>query len=344
MIKIITKIGLKQWGLAFLLALILALIIKGFLLQSYKVQSRKMEQSILKGDYVFVNKLAYGSRLPITLLSLPFFSQQYSNLITLPAVRIPGYANVKVNDVLVFNNPTESNLPIDKRTINIKRCIGVPGDTIQVLDKKIFRNNFRYSEPEHIQHNYRLVCKQSTINENLLQRYGISQGTKISDIGIYEFAIKDIVIEKLKKEKALRYVRDLKDFVGENPEDIFPNTSALQFSKDFFGPVVVPKKGSTIELNTCNYGLYKLIIEEYEENGVEINDSSFIINGIQTNTYKVKNDYYFVLDDNRDNAFDSRYWGFLPESHIIGKTAYIWFSRNPETKKYRWHRSFTKVN
>lgn len=343
MVKLSTKHKLKEWGLALLLALILALFIKGFVLQSYKVQSHKMEQTLLKGDYVFVNKLAFGARFPVTLFSLPLVPQVYNKWLLLRPFRLPGLGNIKANHIIVFNNPSEHKLPIDKRSVHIKRCIGMPGDTVQIHDKKVYVNNQQRTETDQLQHNYRLVCNQTTIDDNLLKRYGINQGAMVSDIGIYEFAIKDIVIEKLKNEESLRYVRELKDFTGENSESIFPNNSDLKYTKDFFGPVKVPYKGQTIELHKANYAMFKDIIEVHEGNVVEVVDDTFIVNGQKTNKYTIQNNYYFVLDDNRDNAFDSRYWGFLPENHIIGKASFIWLSKNSDNKSVSWDRCFSKI-
>lgn len=338
-----TIIILKEWGRALVLALILALFVRTFVLQFYKVQSQNMEQTLLKGDYVLVNKLSYGARLPITLFSLPFVPGIYTNMVTLPPMRMPGFTNIKINDLLAFNIPVEHNLPIDKRSVQIKRCVGLPGDTIQIHDKKVRRNGNLFKESKNIQHNYRLVCNKTNIDNDLLKRYHISQGAKVSEIGIYEFAVMDVLIDELKNEESIRYIREIKDFEGEDSDNVYPKSEFFVYTKDFFGPVVVPYKGQEIKLNEKSCSLYKKIIEVYENNKLEVIDDEFYINGEKAVTYTIKKDYYFVLNDNRDISVDSRNWGFLPKNHIIGKVSHVCLSRNTTDGKINWSKSFHKI-
>ncbi|MDA3891262.1 MAG: signal peptidase I [Salinivirgaceae bacterium] len=334
---------LKGWGRALLLALIFGLLIKGLVLESFIMMSSKMEKTILKGDYIFVEKISNGARLPITPFSLPFFPKVYNDVVQFLAYRIPGIKSISSNDLLVFNNPDRADLPIDKKEVLLKRCIGVPGDTIQLTDKKVFVNHKLFSEPDNLQFNFRLVTNETELDQPFLDKYSINEGGKVSDIGIYEFPVEIKLLKELREENNLRYVRDLKDFPGESSRDVFPKTKNFTYTKDFFGSVEVPRKGQILNLSLQNFDLYKTLISRHEGNSIKIQDGDIYINEIKTSEYKVKFNYYFVLDDNRDNANDSRYWGFLPENHIIGKASLIWFSYDKKNGMVRWDRCFNKI-
>ncbi len=336
--------GIKEWGLALGLALILALVVKGSIIQSFKVDSLKMEKTILSGDYLMVNKLAYGARLPITLFSVPFFSHVYSDIIKFPYCRLPGFSNIKISDVLIVNYPDQLDPPIDKREIMINRCAGLPGDTVTITDKKVFVNGMELKNPAMAQFNFRLVTNGQPLDNEFMEKFGIREGGKVSDAGIYDFPLTKECAEDLKKEENIRYIRELKDFPGENTQYVFPVGHYYSYNKDNFGPVVVPFKGQTVQLNIRNIELYKSLIVDIENNTLKIDHDSIYINAILTSNYTIKNNYYFVLDDNRDYANDSRYWGFLPESHIIGKAQFIWFSFDGVKKKIRWNRVFRRIN
>ncbi len=332
--------GLKEWGQALLLAFILALLIKGLVVQSFMVASPQMEKTILTGDFIMVNKIQYGARLPITLLSVPFFSSAYSELIQLPQIRMPGFGSIKHNDLIVFNYPVQFDPPIDKKENMVKRCIGLPGDTIKINSKKVFVNNIPNICTSSLQFNYRVVTNNKVIDNEFLEKYEINEGGMVSDIGIYDFTLDFERYKQIKADKNIRYIRELKDFPGENSRYIFPIGHYFSFNKDYFGPLVVPYKGQVIQLSTHNIEIYKILLTEYEGNSVEIKNYKIFINGKKTTKYTIKHDYYFVMDDNRDNAKDSRYWGFLPKSHIIGKASFIWFSYNKSKGAIRWRRMF----
>ncbi len=338
--KIKKNKGLKEWGKALLLALILALLIKGFIIESFMVDSPKMEKTILTGDFIMVNKVAYGARLPISLLSVPFFSSVYSDLVKLPYFRIPGLSRVKLNDIIVFNYPVQYDPPIDKRLPLAKRCVGLPGDTIEIDNKKVFVNNKPFEKTAEVQFNYRLVTNGILLEQDFLDQYNISEGGMVSEIGIYDFPLTKSKLDEIKNDESVRYVRELKDFPGENTNYIFPIGHHHSFNKDYFGPVIVPFKGQVVKLDTYSIEKYREIIADHEGNDLEIRNYKIFINGTEKQSYTIQNDYYFVLDDNRDNAKDSRYWGFLPENHIIGKASVVWFSYNKTDRNVRWNRIF----
>lgn len=337
------KKGIKEWGLALLLALILAIFIKGFVMQSFVVASTKMEKTILKGDFIMVNKMVYGARLPITLLSVPFFSSIYSDLIELPYFRFPAMQSINRNDLVAFNYPSQLDPPIDKKESMIKRCIAIYGDTIEIKDKRVFVNNKLNANTDLMQFNFRLVTNGKDIDQRFLDKYDINEGGMVSEIGIYDFPIDNNNLELVKADENIRYVRELKDFSGENTQYVFPIGKYYSFNKDNFGPLVVPFKGQEVTLNARTIELYKDIIVVYEGNELTINNYKFFINGRESSKYIIQNNYYFMLDDNRDNAKDSRYWGFLPESYIVGKASFIWFSFDKSRGKVRWNRIFKSI-
>lgn len=223
-----------------------------------------MEKTLNIGDRVVVNKLAFGSRIPITPLSIHFGKfKKYVNWINLPYMRISGYTKIKRNDILVFNLPTETQHPIDERKEMIKRCVGLPGDFIEIKSGKVYVN---------------------TIHQN---ETFLSPETQSLSSEFYS-------------------------------PSFFPHHGDFKWNLDFFGKLYIPKKGQTIHLSPKTIILYKSLIEQYEKNSISILGSSYYVNSEKKDTYTFKLNYYFVLGDNRHNSIDSRYWGLLPEDHIIG--------------------------
>jgi signal peptidase I len=303
-----------------------------------------MEKTVLKGEYIFVNKLTYGARMPVTLLSLPFSPSIYTDIVTLPYLRIPGIGKINHCDIIVFNYPLQFDPPIDKKEVMISRCVGLPGDTVRITNKNIFVNNKFTGCSNLKQFNFRIVAKNGKISDFFMKKYEITQGGIVSDIGIYDFPLDSVKLEKVKHDENVRYIRELKDFQGEGAHFIFPVGNFYAFNKDYFGAVIIPYKGQVIKLNAKTLEMYKTLIVEYEKNKLEIKNHKVYINNIPQTTYIIKDNYYFVVDDNRDNAKDSRYWGFLPESHIIGKASFVWFSYDSNNKKIRWKRIFSSLN
>jgi len=334
------KSGLKGWGLALLLVLIFALLIKGFVIQSFIVASPKMEKTLMTGDVLLVNKISIGARMPITLFSVPFFPSVYYNLIQFPPARIPAKNQIKQNELLVFNYPTQDSLPIDKRETMVKRCVGLPGDTFKIIDKRVYVNNLLFNESQNMQFNYRLETHGKFLNQKFIDKYGINEGGLVSEKGTYDFPLTHEMLKQIATEKNVNVVGELKDLQGKNLKMIFPYDKFHSYNKDYFGPLVVPFKGQKVKLSTSNIEIYRYLIVVHESNKLEIKNEKIFINGIETSTYLIKENYYFVLDDNRDNAKDSRYWGFLPESHIIGKATFLWFSYDKNKGKIRWNRIF----
>jgi signal peptidase I len=285
------------------------------------MDSKMMEKTIVEDELVYINKTKFGIRFPITLLSVPFFSNLYSPLIQLPYFRIPKFSGINHNHLIAFNTPGLNDLPIDKKPILVKRCVGLPGDNLQIQNKKVFINQKEIENPVNIQHNYRITtngCDSMLFTTETIRKYGITQINLVAEIGVYDLPLTKKNAQKLKTEPYIMNLRKKEVIKGNGFNTIFPQSGYFHWNKDYFGAVSIPKKGATVSLNHKNIYLYKKIIEIYESNFFEIKQNKIFINNSETQTYTFKKNYYFVLDDNRDNANDSRHWGFLPEDHIIG--------------------------
>jgi signal peptidase I len=330
----------REWLKALFIAFIFILLLRLFAFQSFTVDNSKMESSLFPGDFVLVNKLGSGARLPITLLSLPFFSENtYSELIQLPYIRIPGFTDINNNDLIIFNYPVEKDLPIDKKTQMVSRCIGIPGDTIAIIDKKVFINGKNVEDSENCKYRYRVISKNE-LNQDFIKLYGINEGGLVAQPNIYDFFISPAIAKQILNDSNIKSINLIKVRKGVEFTPFFPQSKYFGWSLDYFGPITIPSKGKTITFDIKTIDLYKKAIEEYENNIVEIRNDSIYINKKSTNSYTFKMDYYFVMDDNRDNGKDSRYWGFIPENHIIGKISFVWFSfgKSNNSSNIRWNR------
>lgn len=330
----------REWLKALFIALVLILLIRLFAFQSITVENSKMESSLFPGDFILINKLGCGARLPITLLSLPFFGHKtYSDVIQLPYIRIPGFTGIDNNDLIIFNYPVEKDQPIDKKTQMVSRCIGIPGDTIAIIDKKVFINGKIVEDPENCKYRYRVISK-SELSSDLINLYGINEGGLVAQPNIYDFFITSSTSKQILNDSNIKSINLIKVRKGVKFTPFFPQSEYYGWSLDYFGPLTIPAKGKNIEFDKKTIDLYKKAIQEYENNTLDIRNDTIYINGIASNSYTFKMDYYFVMDDNRDNGKDSRYWGFLPEDHIIGKTTLVWFSfgKSNNSSSIRWNR------
>lgn len=288
------------------------------------VTDSRMEGNIHNGDRILVNKLKLGARLPITLLSVPFTQKLWLEAIQLPYLRLPGLRNVRRNDKIVFNYPRESDKPIDKKTMMVKRCIALPGDTLLVENKEVFINSVLLDCGQNIEFLYRVVSDGTMLDYDILKDYHIADIKMVADIGIFDLIMSTETAETILSEPIIRSVRELKLIRGNTSREYFPASGFFNWNRDFFGPLVVPKKGVTAFVNHRNIYLYKRIIEVFEGKEVIAKLEDVYINGEKINEYTFEKDYYFVLDDNRDNSNDSRQWGFVPKDHIIGVAGIKW--------------------
>ncbi len=340
-----------KWLKSLLWAFIILLIVRSFFFQLYTVTHNKMEGSLLTGDYLIVNKLSFGPRLPITFFSLPFNEnfvpflgvKSYVDIFRLPYLRLK-FGRIDRGDILVFNYPNMHDVATDIKPLDISRCIALPGDTLKIKEKTVFINGKETYDSLPILFRYRITTNGTFFSQHFLDSLNIT-GKLIADMGIYEFYITPDLANRLKTVPFIKYIQKVSDFWGYNSTLCFPeNSKTIGWNKDYFGPVVIPQKGKTVKLTLKNIDIYRKIITIYEDNDLTIDETAqqIVINGKVTDTYTFRQNYFFVMDDNRDMAKDSRYWGFLPESHIVGKTSTIWLSieKNRKTSKIRWNRIF----
>lgn len=348
----INKKNKKDWIKAALSALILIIIINVFVLQTVTVTDSKMESTLNPGDFVLINKLGTGARVPVTLLSMPLLGNNfpftnvrtYTELIQLPYLRLPGLSSIKYNEIIAFNYPVERDLPTDKKTIMIKRVIGLPCDTVAISDKRIFINGNTLNNCKSCKYRYRLSAVNK-LTHDFFSAYGINEGKPVAEPYIYDVYITKEQSKALAADSLIRSANLIKLRRDIKYTPFFPQSKYYNWSLDYFGPIVIPGKGLTIKLNARLLDLYRKVIEQYENNAVYTRNDSVFINNRFSDEYTFKMNYYFVLDDNRDNGKDSRYWGFLPESHIIGKASIIWFSFDNTNGSFnvRWNRLFKSI-
>lgn len=339
---------IKDWIRALLLALITVMVIKAFFFEVFTIPSSSMEKTLLPGDLIFVNKLAYGARLPKTILTFPLSHQHLPMFEDLKAyfdfIQMPYYRffadSVKRNDVVVFNYPFDTEHPVDHRAYYIKRCIGLPGDTLKIDNKKVFINNTEIELPQQAQFNYKVITSKAITNDTLLN-YEITEGGLDGLENHWELTMTDSAYYQLRAKDFIHSIKKIEVEPNAYADYIFPYHPSYLWNIDYFGEVVIPKKGQTVQLDTNNIHLYQRIIEVYEENTFQETESGFLINGALAHSYQFKMDYYFMMGDNRHNSADSRFWGFLPENHIVGKAQTILFSR--DKSKNRWNRMFKKI-
>lgn len=344
----------REWVDAIVFAVIAATIIRWLLLEAFTIPTPSMEKSLLVGDFLFVSKVHYGARTPKTPLQMPLTHQKiwgtdipsYVDWIQLPQYRLPGLTTVKNNDVVVFNFPPESEYPTDLKTNYIKRCIGIPGDRVEVRDLQVYVNGKPAENPEKIQFRYYLATDNS-INERIFRKYDISDyGTAQGGYDVWTTP----ETAKLLKEQS--FVKDMilyKRTPNESDARVFPHRpSKFDWNEDFFGPLLVPKEGMTLTMDDKNVILYEEIIRKYEGNAeVKVENDKLFIDGKPVTSYTFKQDYYFMMGDNRHNSLDSRFWGFVPGDHIVGKAFVIWLSVDPQgglVDKIRWNRLFRLID
>lgn len=344
----------REWGDAILFAVVAATLIRWATFEAYTIPTPSMEKSLLVGDYLFVSKLHYGPRTPRTPLQVPLTHQtiwgtgipSYSDAIQLKSYRFPGFSTVKNNDVVVFNYPPEDQYPADLRTNYIKRCIGIAGDKIEVRDMQVYINDKPVKDPEKLQYSYYLMTEQ-VLNEKVFRDYDITDIAMVQ--GGYIIHTMPATADKLKQLSFIKEVQLLKDQPGVADAQVYPNLpSRFKWNKDNFGPVRIPKEGETITLDSITVPLYETVIRKYEDNKkVEVRGDQIFIDGKEIKTYTFKQNYYFMMGDNRHNSADSRFWGFVPEDHIVGKAVLIWMSADPNGGlggKIRWNRIFNIIH
>jgi signal peptidase I len=370
------KSNSRQWFDSLLFAVIAASLLRWSAVEAYVIPSESMEHSLLVGDYLFVSKLHYGPITPQTPLQVPLTHQtlpvlgirSYSDLIQLPTYRFPGFTSVQRNDVVVFHVPHEQQRPADLRTFLIKRCIAVAGDTLAIRHGQVFLNGQPGAIAGAPQTTYFMeVPAPNDEVRQALHEQGVADYTQADGLPAagtnaetgkvgYFISCPASVADYFKKQP---YVKALT--VVAPPAQLFPDVadfdvsgarSAVQrkWQLDDYGPLPVPKKGQTIALTPANAAIYYKIVSQYEHNQHVTWDAATGMmqqNGRPLTSYTIKQDYYFMMGDNRHNSEDSRFWGFVPADHVVGKAVFVWLSLDPHADwlhKVRWSRLFQPVS
>ncbi|MCY1722489.1 signal peptidase I [Prolixibacteraceae bacterium Z1-6] len=307
--------------------------------------------------------------------------RSYSEAIQRPYNRMAGFTKIKNNDVVVFHfpegdtvalgMPTQSyyqivnsygrnrvwsdkrnfgeiiSRPVDKRENYIKRCVGIPGDEIELKKGQLYVNGKAQEIFDGMQYNYIVKTNGTSINPKSLDKMHIALNDRDAySSQQYLFPLTDENAKKLEGFPNVVSVEKILEEPGRKDPGIFPMNGTFNWNVDNFGPIKIPAKGATVQLNTNNLPLYQRIIDIYEENDLEVNGDVIKINGEVSTSYTFKMDYYWMMGDNRHNSADSRYWGFVPEDHVVGKAKFIWLSLDTDKSfpaNIRFKRLFSKV-
>ncbi len=398
-----------QWGDAILFAVIVATTFRVFTFEAFTIPTESEEKTLLVGDYLFVSKLSYGARLPMTPITFPFthhtlpltdHTPSFTNWFHLGYFRLPGFGKPQRGDAVVFNFPEgdtvvanyqnmsyyqlvrmcgRKNLldrdrvvftlpdgrsgsaptggilirPVDKQENYIKRCVAVSGDTVQVRDGLLFVNGKESPLPPMGQLAYKFKLKSMFNTRMLKEKFDITT-TDVEQDGLSAdiplTAERAVALSKFSNVDSMWRQNKARGFYkpGDNNfMPIFPNDPRYDWSEDNFGPLWIPKAGATIKLTLENLPLYRRAIQVYEYNTVETHGNDILINGAKADGYTFKQDYYWMMGDNRHRSQDARFWGFVPFDHIVGKAVLVWLTTDPEKGGFpggiRWKRVFSLV-
>lgn len=414
------RTALGEWISSIAFAIIAATLVHTYVMQPYTIPTSSLEKTLLVGDYLFVSKFHYGARVPTTTIATPMLhdsiptaivseknTKSYLNKPLLPYLRIPGFQKIKRNDIVVFNWPVDTLVhwmdpskgtdfkPLDKKTNYVKRCVGIAGDTLEVIDGYVYINGKQNILPDRakLQFYNKVYSKKGLSTQKLLRytdkeferkfiinftnqnqfekvmRYATNNPEKIKDnefiittsdegvpnwiINGYRLDIKEIstkirkanitdeIAAKLRKDSEVDSVVKVINPRGNKGNNMFPQATNLSWNTDNYGPIYIPKKGTTVPLNMNSIPFYERIIDDYENNQLEVIGEHIFVNGKKSTSYTFKQDYYWMMGDNRQNSLDARSWGYVPFDHVVGKPVLIWFSINEG--KIRWERLFTTV-
>ena len=396
------------WVDAIVYALVLVYFIFIYIGQNYKIPSSSLEKTLLVGDYLWVNKMIYGPRVPNTPLHFPLAQhtipilncKSYIDWPQWDYHRLKGYRDVERYDIVVFNYPAGDTValkvqnpdyytlcaiepggrnairankekygeivyrPVDRRENYVKRAVGLPGDTLQIKKNIIYIDGEPLPEPINVQYNYFVQTDGRLIDEATWELLGISVDDRtlisvtrneeklgVMSIGltvnpngdvppIYQLPLTKEMRETMKK---MSWIINIIPIPTQEMINVYPISHDYGWTRADYGPIWIPKKGESLSLSLDNLPLYERVIKNYEGNSLEVRDGKIFINGTEASSYTFKMGYYWMMGDNRDMSADSRYWGFVPEDHIVGSPMFVIMSIDKD-KGIRWNRFFKDAN
>ena len=415
-----SKSWFGEWISALMFAVIAATLVHNYFIQPYIIPTGSLEKTLLIGDFLFVSKFHYGARTPTSAVAFPMVhdtipiikKRSYLKKPQLPYFRLPGFQDVKRNDIVVFSWPADTVRkffvrekgiikPIDKKSNYVKRCVGIPGDSLEIINGFVYINGVQNALPDraktqytHYGYNNKGVSSRKLLDagyKDFNRKYKIRKATQATYDAIAPYilgvlssedeyytvitpssGIPPEIIGKLRisakelldaKKEITLTVLEAKEILRTGIVDsivqkitqtktaninFFPNAIPYDWNEDNFGPILIPKAGMTIDINEQTLPLYKKIIREYEKNELSKEGSKIFIDGKEASSYTFEQDYYWMMGDNRHRSEDSRYWGYVPEDHVVGKPVLVWFSIegiNDGIKNWsiRWDRLMTTV-
>ena len=357
-----------SWIDAIVFALVAVYFINLYIFQNYQIPSSSLEKTLRVGDFLYVSKMAYGARVPQTPLSMPLVQHTMPNWLGggksyldnphWEYKRLAGYASPQKGDIVVFNFPAGDTVctkmqnpdyytlqfyygdalirarkdifgdvvtrPVDRRENYVKRCVGTPGDSLQIIDNIVYVNGEREPEREGLQLNYLVQTDGNLFSAKYLDKLGVSVADRVQvDAVTWHFPLTRTMKAELERNPHVLAV----DVESEDRGGVVYPLGLTEWTRDNYGPIYIPRKGDKILITEDNYYLYRRIAQTYEFKPMTIGEE-----------YTFEMDYYWMMGDNRHNSADSRYWGFVPEDHIVGRPVFIWLSIDKDNHKIRWNR------
>ncbi|MCJ7466601.1 MAG: signal peptidase I [Maribacter sp.] len=421
------RTAMGEWVSSIVFAIVAATLVHTYFIQPYVIPTGSLERTLRIGDLLFVSKFHYGARTPMTAIAAPMVhdtlpilgTKSYLNKPQIPYFRLPGFKKIQRNEIVVFSWPADTvriffkkekgvDKPIDKKSNYVKRCVGLPGDSLEVRAGYVFINGKQLvlSDRAKPQYDY-MVYANKGVSSKLLNQVGATDFTRkyisppinqqqadIINPFIYGFnrrddgqleiysnengipieairksglslteetgrerkvPLTDDMVKELRANAAIDSVVRILEPKGDRGVNLFPQSPEYPWNYDYMGPIYIPQKGKTVSLTLKTLPLYKKIIRDYENNTISVSGNQISINGTVVDSYTFKQDYYWMMGDNRDHSEDSRAWGYVPENHIVGTPIFIWMSfdnfkdakgnvNKPWKWKPRWDRIFTTVN
>lgn len=412
------KSAMREWSESILWAIVVATIVRSFVFEAFKIPTGSMEGSMLVGDYLYVSKTAYGAKVPMTPMTVPFLHNvlpfgmvsSYVPWFSLPYMRLPGYSEVERYDAVVFNfphgdtivvqqelaghdyyallrqeaiqaadrsvdtylsNPEKYNAigrkklasthglrarPLDKMEHYVKRCVGLPGETVSVVNAQLHINGEPVENPDGLQLDYEVQFVNGQALNRAVSELGLTNIDVAGQLRAEgEHVVAPLALTATEKQQLLNsaLVVDINPISHQEYRGrlaMFPNVSNPEFDgwdPDNYGPIQIPAQGLTVNLDQRNRDVYRRVISVYEGHSFEEQGDRVLIDGEPATAYTFEQDYYWMMGDNRHHSADSRMWGFVPETHVVGRASFVWFSKMNEPQHgragIRWDRVFTKV-